>query len=113
MASKFGVIAVALFVPESRSTHPRPVDLPGILLSSAGLLGLSESTFDRVCRRDDGPPAVRLSARRVGFRLFDALRLGDYAGMLARPAAEIAAWDDPATPVVHMDPWSPMFGLSD
>ncbi|HYF62755.1 MAG TPA: RNA ligase family protein [Herpetosiphonaceae bacterium] len=30
--------------------------------------------------------------RRVGFRLFDALRLGDYAGMLARPAAEIAAW---------------------
>jgi hypothetical protein len=30
--------------------------------------------------------------RRVGFRLFDAARLGDYAGLLARPAAEIAAW---------------------
>lgn len=29
------------------------------------------------------------------------------------PADVVAAWDDPATPVVHMDPWSPMFGLSD
>ena len=29
------------------------------------------------------------------------------------PADIAAAWDDPATPVVHMDPWSPMFGLSD
>ena len=29
------------------------------------------------------------------------------------PADVLAAWDDPATPVVHMDPWSPMFGLSD
>ena len=29
------------------------------------------------------------------------------------PADIVAAWDDPATPVVHMDPWSPMFGLSD
>jgi hypothetical protein len=30
--------------------------------------------------------------RRVGFRLFDAVRLGDYAEQLARPAAEISAW---------------------
>ena len=29
------------------------------------------------------------------------------------PADIVAAWDDPATPVVHMDPWSPMFGCSD
>ena len=29
------------------------------------------------------------------------------------PADIVAAWDDPTTPVVHMDPWSPMFGLSD
>ena len=29
------------------------------------------------------------------------------------PADIAAAWDDPATPVVHMDPWSPMFGCSD
>lgn len=29
------------------------------------------------------------------------------------PADIVAAWDDPATPVVHMDPWSPMFGNSD
>ena len=29
------------------------------------------------------------------------------------PADIVAAWDDPATPVVHMDPWSPMFGYSD
>ena len=29
------------------------------------------------------------------------------------PADIVAAWDDPATPVVHMDPWSPMFGISD
>lgn len=36
-----GMIAVALFVPESRSTHARPLDIPGVLLSSAGLLGLT------------------------------------------------------------------------
>ena len=29
------------------------------------------------------------------------------------PADIVAAWDDPATPVVHMDPWSPMVGNSD
>ena len=29
------------------------------------------------------------------------------------PADIVAAWDDPTIPVVHMDPWSPMFGLSD
>ena len=29
------------------------------------------------------------------------------------PADIVTAWDDPATPVVHMDPWSPMFGCSD
>ncbi|MEV4533338.1 MFS transporter [Asanoa sp. NPDC049518] len=36
-----GVLAVALFVPESRGNDSRPIDLPGILLSSAGLLGLT------------------------------------------------------------------------
>jgi predicted DNA-binding transcriptional regulator AlpA len=41
--------------------------------AAAGLVGLSESTFDRVCRRGDGPAAVRLSARRVGFRLSDLM----------------------------------------
>jgi EmrB/QacA subfamily drug resistance transporter len=46
-----GIVAVALFVPESRSTHPRPVDLPGILLSSAGLLAL---TYGFIRIGDDG-----------------------------------------------------------
>ena len=41
--------------------------------TAAALVGLSESTFDRVCRQGDGPPAVRLSARRVGFRLSDLM----------------------------------------
>jgi EmrB/QacA subfamily drug resistance transporter len=36
-----GVLAVALFVPESRGHQDRPIDLLGILLSSAGLLGLT------------------------------------------------------------------------
>ncbi|GAA1846547.1 DHA2 family efflux MFS transporter permease subunit [Asanoa iriomotensis] len=36
-----GVLAVALFVPESRGSQDRPIDLPGIVLSSAGLLGLT------------------------------------------------------------------------
>ncbi|MDG4821438.1 DHA2 family efflux MFS transporter permease subunit [Asanoa sp. WMMD1127] len=36
-----GVLAVALFVPESRGNQERPIDLPGIVLSSAGLLGLT------------------------------------------------------------------------
>jgi predicted DNA-binding transcriptional regulator AlpA len=40
---------------------------------AAGLVGLSEATFDRVCRRGDGPAALRLSARRVGFRLSDLM----------------------------------------
>jgi predicted DNA-binding transcriptional regulator AlpA len=39
--------------------------------AAAGLLGLSESTLDRLGRQGDGPAAVRLSARRVGFRLSD------------------------------------------
>jgi predicted DNA-binding transcriptional regulator AlpA len=41
--------------------------------AAAGLVGLSEATFDRVCRRGDGPAALRLSARRVGFRLSDLM----------------------------------------
>ncbi|GIF73462.1 MFS transporter [Asanoa siamensis] len=36
-----GVVAVALFVPESRGSGTRPIDVLGILLSSAGLLGLT------------------------------------------------------------------------
>ena len=29
------------------------------------------------------------------------------------PADVVAAWESPETPVVHMEPWSPMFGVSD
>jgi EmrB/QacA subfamily drug resistance transporter len=36
-----GVIAVATLVPETRSDHPRPIDLLGVLLSSAGLSSLT------------------------------------------------------------------------
>ncbi|GIF46855.1 EmrB/QacA subfamily drug resistance transporter [Asanoa ferruginea] len=46
-----GILAVALFVPESRSNHSRPADVPGILLSSAGLLGL---TYGFIRIGDDG-----------------------------------------------------------
>jgi MFS transporter, DHA2 family, multidrug resistance protein len=35
-----GALALALFLPESRSTRRRPADLPGIALSSAGLTGI-------------------------------------------------------------------------
>ena len=54
--------------------------------TAAALVGLSESTFDLVCRQGAGPPAVRLSARRVGFRLSDLMawpadrRAGDARG---------------------------------
>ena len=41
--------------------------------AAAGLVGLSLATFDRVCRQGDGPAALRLSARRVGFRLSDLM----------------------------------------
>ena len=41
--------------------------------AAAGLVGLSESTFDRLRRQGDGPAAVRLSARRIGFRLSDLM----------------------------------------
>jgi EmrB/QacA subfamily drug resistance transporter len=36
-----GVIAVAIFVPASRSDRPTPLDLVGVALSSLGLLGLT------------------------------------------------------------------------
>ncbi|MHA6764175.1 MFS transporter [Streptacidiphilus sp. PAMC 29251] len=36
-----GVVAVAMLVPESRSSRPLPPDLPGVALSSLGLLGLT------------------------------------------------------------------------
>jgi hypothetical protein len=36
-----GVAAVAVLVPESRSSHPLPPDVPGVALSSLGLLGLT------------------------------------------------------------------------
>ncbi|MRH88807.1 DHA2 family efflux MFS transporter permease subunit [Nocardia sp. SYP-A9097] len=36
-----GAIAVALLVPESRSEHPFRIDLPGVVLSAAGMLGLT------------------------------------------------------------------------
>jgi predicted DNA-binding transcriptional regulator AlpA len=41
--------------------------------AAAGLVDLSLATFDRLCRHGDGPAAVRLSARRVGFRLSDLM----------------------------------------
>ena len=41
--------------------------------AAAGFVGLSESTFDRVCRQGNGPSAVRLSERWVGFRLSDLM----------------------------------------
>jgi predicted DNA-binding transcriptional regulator AlpA len=52
---------------------PQPADPVVPRKTAVALVGLSESTFDRVCRQGAGPPAVRLSARRVGFRLSDLM----------------------------------------
>jgi len=46
-----GVIAVALLVPESRSSTPVPLDLVGVALSSAGLLGI---TYGFIAAGQDG-----------------------------------------------------------
>jgi EmrB/QacA subfamily drug resistance transporter len=46
-----GVIAVSALVPESRSSTPRPLDLVGVVLSSAGLLGL---TYGCIAAGQDG-----------------------------------------------------------
>jgi EmrB/QacA subfamily drug resistance transporter len=46
-----GIAAVALLVPESRSARAQPLDVPGVLLSSAGLLAL---TYGFVAAGRDG-----------------------------------------------------------
>jgi predicted DNA-binding transcriptional regulator AlpA len=35
------------------------------------LLGISKMTFDRIEQRGDGPRRVRLSSRRIGYRVSD------------------------------------------
>jgi prophage regulatory protein len=39
--------------------------------AAAEFLGLSVDTLRRVCMRGEGPPRLRLSPRRVGYRLRD------------------------------------------
>jgi predicted DNA-binding transcriptional regulator AlpA len=38
---------------------------------AAKLIGLSVDTLRRACMRGEGPPRLRLSPRRVGYRLRD------------------------------------------
>jgi len=40
---------------------------------AAGLNGVSRDTFRRRIDRGDGPPKIRMSPRRVGYRLRDVL----------------------------------------
>lgn len=44
---------------------------------AAQLRGVSVDTFRRQVERGEGPQRLRLSARRIGYRLADCLRLGD------------------------------------
>ena len=37
--------------------------------AAAAQIGLSERTLHRICALGDGPPRVRLSARRIGYRM--------------------------------------------
>jgi len=42
--------------------------------SAAAFLGVSLATFDRICRRGEGPQRTRVSPRRLGFRLSELRR---------------------------------------
>jgi MFS transporter, DHA2 family, multidrug resistance protein len=58
-----GVTAVAVLVPESRSETPRPLDLIGVALSSAGLLGL---TYGFIAAGQDGWTDARALGSMLG-----------------------------------------------
>jgi predicted DNA-binding transcriptional regulator AlpA len=61
----------------ARMTSPHPVEttLVAKILSSnetaAERLGLSLRTLERLAKSGDGPPRIRLSARRIGYREAD------------------------------------------
>jgi EmrB/QacA subfamily drug resistance transporter len=58
-----GVAAVAMLVPESRSETPRTLDLIGVVLSSAGLLGL---TYGFIAAGQDGWTDARALGSMLG-----------------------------------------------
>jgi predicted DNA-binding transcriptional regulator AlpA len=57
------------------SSRTSGLDLDGLKVLSRpeviALLGVSKMTLDRIEARGDGPRKVRLSARRIGYRLRD------------------------------------------
>jgi predicted DNA-binding transcriptional regulator AlpA len=52
-----------------REIDKLPNDAVLSIAEVVALSGLSRDTFDRMHKRSMGPPRVRLSARRVGYRL--------------------------------------------
>ncbi|MEU4342569.1 MFS transporter [Nocardia sp. NPDC023852] len=74
-----GAVAVAVLVPESRSAHRFRIDLPGVVLSAAGMLGLTYG-FIRIGEGGwgDGPAWITVLA--------GALLLGAFAAWQRRTA---------------------------
>ena len=82
-------------------------------------------TFQGVNLREDGTPtAWRVENSwgkdkcREGYLVITDRWFDAYVGQVVihrdyLPDDVVHIWDDPSTPVVEMDPWSPMFGCSD
>lgn len=82
-------------------------------------------TFQGVNLREDGTPtAWRIENSwgkdkcREGYLVITDRWFDAYVGQVVihrdyLPDDVVRIWDDPSTPVVEMDPWSPMFGCSD
>ena len=82
-------------------------------------------TFQGVNLREDGTPtAWRVENSwgkdkcREGYLVITDRWFDAYVGQVVihrdyLPDDVVRIWDDPSTPVVEMDPWSPMFGCSD
>jgi MFS transporter, DHA2 family, multidrug resistance protein len=81
-----GVIAVSALVPESRSSTPRSLDLVGVVLSSAGLLGL---TYGFIAAGQDG--------------WTDSATLGSMVGGLALLVGFVAWQRRVAHPLIDLD----------
>ncbi|NNH72020.1 MFS transporter [Nocardia uniformis] len=86
-----GAIAVALLVPESRSGTVRRIDLPGVVLSSVGMLGLTYG-FIRIGERDWGHRPAWLAVA-AGVALLAAFLL--WQRRAATPLIDLALFAGP------------------
>lgn len=85
-----GVLALAVWLPETRSEHPRPVDVPGIVLSC---VALSSLTYGLIRAGDHGwANGVTIGSLAVGVVLLLGFVLWERRA--ASPIVEMALFDN-------------------